>query len=954
MSASKEGKDKKVGIKVVGVENISPPKEASRPATRMKLLNEAAGAAAPSVSPTSKTEKRNSVGGGGSRIKILNDDALGLPKNEKRGSLSKTSPRNTNTASSTSVKILNVKRPASSTVITALETKIRASASKKQDMDHYVLQAVKTENSKQQAVTTARRAPTSNNAETETIAFILADDDEVVPGTLERTNGQEEIVVTENDEEEEEEEDGVASKDETGKSGMKEIVEHVCGKCYKTFRRIKSLTKHLEFCRYDSGYHLRKADMLKNLEKIEKDAVVMEKKDICFCCSESYDTFHLGHINCPDCPKSFKTQTSYERHIFITHSEFCDFPCSICNANLRSEALLKLHEEQHKSRGKPYACKICGKDFTRSYHLKRHQKYSACSANETDTMSCKVCDRVFYRLDNLRSHLKQHLGTQVMKKPEYMCHVCKNCFYSLSTLNIHIRTHTGEKPFDCDLCEKKFSALVALKKHRRYHTGEKPYSCTVCNQAFAVKEVLNRHMKRHTGERPHKCEECGKSFIQATQLRTHSKTHVRPFSCDQCEEKFKTQKQLERHVKEHSSQKRPVFSCTECKRNFRSTAQLKEHMDVGVHTPKPTRATKRSPAKVLERTDCAICDKNFDSCDTLRRHISSVHECDPDDIFGVDPLTAKRSKRVKLAKVKEQDPEPEEIVPVALNTSSSSLISSQTDGNGVVVREYLVDESDETAAQTITLENETYTILPLDIEGEQLTDEVSVEVKPEAKKEEEAQKVSPVVKKEKRKSLAASLAAAIADNLEEEPSSEDDPSAEVLTEEDLKLKENIGKLIDMLVDPPILKKYGWPNAPEETVLCKVIENCGHDLTKGSENYAELDYGSRMREYCKLLFTVVIHNDSIRSLLNNFPIDDVIEYVLGDEDQEEGGGLGGIGDDDDDEGEREEEEKKNVKNQKKSKTEIEEIIIGDLDSEEEEKEEKVKKINKTAGKRGTKA
>lgn len=142
----------------------------------------------------------------------------------------------------------------------------------------------------------------------------------------------------------------------------------------------------------------------------------------------------MGHINCPDCPKSFKTQTSYERHIFITHSEFSDFPCSICNANLRSEALLALHEEQHKSRGKPYACKICGKDFTRSYHLKRHQKYSSCSSNETDTMSCKVCDRVFYRLDNLRSHLKQHLGTQVVKKPEYMCHTCKNCFYSLSTL----------------------------------------------------------------------------------------------------------------------------------------------------------------------------------------------------------------------------------------------------------------------------------------------------------------------------------------------------------------------------------------------------------------------------------------------------------------------------------------------------------------------------------------
>lgn len=42
----------------------------------------------------------------------------------------------------------------------------------------------------------------------------------------------------------------------------------------------------------------------------------------------------------------------------------------------------------------------------------------------------------------------------------------------------------------------------------------------------------------------------------------------------------------------------------------------------------------------------------------------------------------------------------------------------------------------------------------------------------------------------------------------------------------------------------------------------------------------------MREYVKLLFTVVIHNDSIKELLNNYPIDEVIEYVLGNDDDED--------------------------------------------------------------------
>jgi len=294
MSASKEGKDKKV--KILGVENISPPKDKQRPATRMKLLNDVGAAGDPETSPTtttsssktppSKQEKRGSVTG--SRIKILNDEILANPKGEKRGA-----PK-TPTPTSSTVKILNEKRVPSATV-TALETaKIKTSPNKRKKMEHYVLQAVKTENSKADTTVTV-----ATEEDEETIAYILADDEEVVPGRIEDTNGQEIVVTEEEDDDKEEgDEDGDGEGNSSHGTKIKEIVEHVCGKCYKTFRRVQSLKKHLEFCRYDSGYHLRKADMLKNLEKIEKDAVVMEKKDICFCCSESYDTFHVSLKDC--------------------------------------------------------------------------------------------------------------------------------------------------------------------------------------------------------------------------------------------------------------------------------------------------------------------------------------------------------------------------------------------------------------------------------------------------------------------------------------------------------------------------------------------------------------------------------------------------------------------------------------------------------------------------------
>lgn len=793
--------------------------------------------------------------------------------------------KSTTRRSSSGVKILNdekISAPLALPVMTSVPlspTKqitlsiAKPKALKQKNMDHYVLKTVKGEQNSE------------GLDEGETIDFILTENNEEDQGTKCSGEITEELHLSDDD------------QDSAFTGSTQEIVEHVCGKCYKTFRRLKALKKHLDFCRFDSGYHLRKAEMLKNLEKIEKDAIIMEMKDVCFCCGESYDTFHLGHINCPDCPKSFKTQMSYERHIFITHSELDNYPCSICNAKLRSNNLLTLHEEQHRLRGKPFACKICGKDFTRSYHLSRHQKYSSCSANENDTMHCKVCNKAFYRLDNLRSHLKQHLGTQPTKKSEYMCPTCKKCFYSLSTLNIHTRTHTGERPFDCDLCEKKFPSLVALKKHRRYHTGEKPYTCALCKQSFAVKEVLNRHMKRHTGERPHVCSECGKSFIQGTQLRTHIKTHIRPYECDQCPEKFKTEKQLERHMKEHSVQKRRGRAkldnkCDICKKGFKTELEYTQHMKTGLHL---TPAQKR---KLRNRTDCAVCKENFDTVQNLQFHILKVHQEDPETFINEDPFGTTNTQDIdsllmpapKIIKIEDAQGQRIEFVTTnsegqILNTNVHGLSPQQVKSdegdspNKVrILEQFILDDGPSTSTaggkHTIFLSNEAFTVIPLESDGG-IIQPITTNTLP-------TKFVSPEFKKEQRKTLAQSLAAAIADDDQLVNFNEEDE----MSEEDLKIKDNVSKLLDMLVDKATLKKFGWPDISEETVLCKVIENCGHDLYKDQYNYSAWDYASRMRQYVKLLFTVVIHNDSIKELLNNYPIDEVIEYVLGNDDDDE--------------------------------------------------------------------
>lgn len=87
---------------------------------------------------------------------------------------------------------------------------------KQQNMDHYVMKTVKGEKNSDTGV-----------EESETIDFVLADNNEE---ELSKPSGEitEELHLSDDDD-----------RDSTFTASTQEIVEHVCGKCFKTFRRIK-------------------------------------------------------------------------------------------------------------------------------------------------------------------------------------------------------------------------------------------------------------------------------------------------------------------------------------------------------------------------------------------------------------------------------------------------------------------------------------------------------------------------------------------------------------------------------------------------------------------------------------------------------------------------------------------------------------------------------------------